>query len=156
MTPRSTAARAAASLTGLALAVLMLAPSPVQAQTPTGYSKQAVATTNDVRVDHDRAKLRGSDCLRSFARKQAQAMADQGDIFHQDLGKILSGCQMKLVGENVAVGYATGASVVKKGWMKSPDHRKNLLDKRYRVVAIAARKGADGRWYVSQVLGRHS
>ena len=40
------------------------------------------------------------------------------------------------------------------GWMKSEDHRANILERRYRRMAIVARKGDDGRWYVSQVFGR--
>jgi len=61
---------------------------------------------------------------------------------------------MRLVGENVAAGFPSGRSVVIDGWMKSEDHRANILERRYRRMAIVARKGDDGRWYVSQVFGR--
>ncbi len=37
--------------------------------------------------------------------------------------------------------------------MHSDGHRANILNRGYRVMGIAARKGADGRWYVAQVFG---
>jgi uncharacterized protein YkwD len=40
--------------------------------------------------------------------------------------------------------------------MKSEGHRRNILDRRFRLMAIAARKGDDDRWYVAQVFGRRS
>ena len=38
--------------------------------------------------------------------------------------------------------------------LKSPDHRETLLDRKFRLMKVAARKGDDGRWYAAQVLGK--
>lgn len=139
-----------------ALLVLTIVPAqPALAGTTAGsYGRAAFRTTNHQRAEHDRVRLRKGDCLRGFARKQAARMAAREEVYHQDLQRILARCRMRLVGENVAAGFPTGRSVVVDGWMKSKDHRANILERRYRRMAIVARKGDDGRWYVSQVFGR--
>lgn len=80
-------------------------------------------------------------------------MAAQGRIFHQDLNPVLGRCGLRLVGENVAVGYRSGKSVVNDGWMRSPGHRHNILMGPFRVVAVGAAQDVAGRWYTAQVLG---
>ena len=149
---------AALAVTITTLCALTLAPAvPAQAATPAStYAHDAFVATNHQRVRHDRVKLIRSDCLQGFARMQARRMARKQEIYHQDLQKILDSCHLNRVGENVAVGFSSGTSVVNDGWMKSKDHRANILERRYRRMAIAARKGDDGRWYVSQVFGRHA
>ncbi|MFC4785340.1 CAP domain-containing protein [Nocardioides sp. MAHUQ-72] len=144
----------AATLVALATA-LTLAP-PAQAATAASYSAAAVKATNHQRAEHDRVHLKHSDCLQQFARRQAKRMARQERIYHQDLGVILEECRLSITGENVAVGFPTGKAVVNQGWMRSPDHRANILERRYRRIAVAARRGDDGRWYVSQVFGRRA
>ncbi|QKE00602.1 CAP domain-containing protein [Nocardioides marmotae] len=137
----------------LAAAVLVL-PPPAQAATPAKeYAAQAFATTNKVRANHDRARLKQGACLRKAAARQAAAMAEQERIFHQDLTPLLESCGLSMVGENVASGYPTGKAVVRQGWMTSPGHRANILRKGYTRMGIAARKSG-GAWYVAQVFGR--
>lgn len=141
-------------LLALALAPLA-APSPASAAAPVQkYANQAVAATNAVRTNHDLRRVKKNPCLRKAAAQQARKMANQGRIFHQDLGPILSRCNLRMVGENVAVGYPTGRAVVHQGWMKSPGHRANILNGQFNRVGIAARRGDNGQWYVAQVLGR--
>ena len=81
-------------------------------------------------------------------------MAHREQIFHQDLGVLLRTCGLSTAGENVAYGYPTGRSVVNNGWMHSEGHRANILNPAFKLMGIAARKGHDGSWYVSQVFGR--
>jgi len=137
----------------LTLAVTVLGP-PAQAVTPESYSQAAVRATNAVRRSHHRHTLRVDSCLQRAADRQAARMAAQRRMFHQDIGATLRACHLTIVGENVAVGYSTGRGVVRNGWMKSPPHRANILHRSYRLIAVGARKGGDGRWYASQVFGR--
>lgn len=118
------------------------------------YAKQAFAATNNVREVRDKVRLRHSDCLQKFANAQANLLADLDDLVHQDLGPILDKCKLNLAGENLALGYATGKAAVKDGWMHSPGHKANLLEKRYRLMAIAARQTEKGRWVAVQLFGR--
>ena len=135
------------------LVLVGLTPATAQASPATDYANAAFKATNERRVAHDRVRLSRGDCLQRYARRQAIRMAEQRRMFHQDLGPILRRCGQSMVGENVAYGYPTGRAVV-RAWMNSSGHRANILEPRYRRMGLAARKGSDGRWYVSQVFGR--
>ena len=80
-------------------------------------------------------------------------MAVQERMFHQDLGPVLRRCGLSYVGENVAYGYSSGRSVV-AAWMHSEGHRRNILDRQFRLLGIGARQSDDGTWYAAQVFGR--
>ena len=138
-----------AVLTGLTDPAVALTPTPEQR-----YGRQAVTASNNAREQHGLRELRVNDCLKDFARKQAKAMAAEEEMYHQDLGPIMSTCGLSTVGENVAYGYGTGRSVVWDGWMESEGHRANILSTSYRLVAVAARRSDDGTWYAAQVFGR--
>ena len=151
-------ARSLARLLALVLVVLttlgVAAAPAAQASASVDYAAQAFTTTNAKRAAHGLDRLGQNECLRQMAVAQAKAMAAKQQMFHQDIARALDGCKMNLVGENVAYGYDNGRAVVSKGWMRSPGHRANILEADYRLMGIAARKGADGRWYVAQVFGR--
>ena len=144
----------------LALAAVMLVPagSPAGAETRANisYAHNAVTATDAVRANHAMVTFAFSDCLARFAWTQAHRMARQHRIFHQDLGAPMRTCHLTYAGENIASGFATGSKVVYDGWMKSPLHRANILSVHYRRMAIGAVRSDDGRWYVSQVFGRHA
>lgn len=154
--------RLGTAVLGLALACAVLVlPAGTSAQAaPAGssggaqkYASAAFKATNQARTKRDLGKLQQHPCLRKAAAMQAKKMAKKREIFHQELGPVLERCGLSTVGENVAYGYATGTTVVRKGWMKSPGHRRNILDQQFTAMGIAARK-AGGQWYVAQVLGR--
>lgn len=140
---------------GLTLVVARASPAHAGALGAVAYAGQAFRATNHQRATHDRHRLGHSDCLHRFARRQAVRMARRARIYHQDLDRVLRRCHMDFVGENVAVGFTSGESVVDAGWMKSPDHRENILEPGFRRMEVVARRGADGRWYASQVFGHH-
>ena len=140
--------------------------APAQAAAPTAaraataraeattYQRDAIAATNAQRADHHRVALKKKKCVQRFAEKQARRMAHRDTMFHQSLGPIQRRCGLSLVGENVAYGYPDGTSVVDAGWMSSPPHRANILERHYRLIGIGARQSRDGTWYASQVFGR--
>jgi uncharacterized protein YkwD len=133
------------------------ASAPAQAQSSAGkYAQQAFAATNANRTNNALKVLKPSDCLKRAAVRQAKAMAQSEQMFHQDLGAVMRECKLDTAGENVAYGYRTGKSVVNDGWMNSEGHRANILNPSFRLMGIGARKGHDGRWYVAQVFGRRA
>ncbi len=160
-TPRT--ATSAVLLTMLALLTALLPAAAVQADTEpsaktvqqsvTQYQNQARAATNNKRAAHDRVKLKRGKCVQRFARKQARRMANQGRMFHQDLGPIRNQCNLSMVGENVAYGYPTGRKVV-RAWMHSKGHRRNILNRKFRLLGMAVRYADDGTPYAAQVFGR--
>ena len=141
----------------LAVAVIVtgaLVASPAPAATPaeTTYGKKVHQRVNTVRANHDLKRLRKNACLQRFANRQAEAMAKQKRLFHQDLGRIQEACGVGWVGENVIAGSGTPRQQVKR-WMKSADHRANILRKQFRITGVAARRSG-GVWWVAQVFGR--
>ena len=149
--------RAVAPAVTLALLATGLGTAPAQAQTPEArYAAQATTATNAHRAQEGLRELRATDCLRKAAVRQAKVMAQREQLFHQDLGAVLSACHLNTAGENIADGYPSGRSVVDDGWMHSEGHRDNILDPSFTLIGIGARRGHNGRWYVSQVLGGRS
>ncbi len=136
------------------LVVLVGTPVPAQASAATDYANAAFRGTNDRRAAHDLRRLSRGDCLQDFARRQARRMANQQRMFHQDLGRVMSTCNLVAAGENVAYGYSSGRATV-RAWMHSPGHRANILSRTYRGMGLAARKSG-GVWYVAQVFGKHA
>ncbi len=164
-TPRSAggvARSARVVLLALALVVTLLVAQPVQSAEAAPASKQARAygaaaekATNVQRVAVGKRKLKADGCLAKWAAKHAAKLARKGGgIRHQDIRKVLRDCRLTMVGENVAMGYPSGKSVVKQGWMKSPGHKRNLLEKRYTRGEVVARRSASGTWYAVQLFGR--
>jgi uncharacterized protein YkwD len=139
----------------LATGTPLLLAEPASAASPAAerYGDAAFKVTNEKRVKHDRSRFKRQACVQKWARKQARRMARQERMFHQDLGPVLDDCGLSRVGENVAYGYPTGRAVV-RGWMRSEGHRANILDRRFRLMGVAARKSDDGTWYAAQVFGR--
>lgn len=141
------------ALAALALLATLLVP-PASAVTQARYDRQAIHATNARRADHGLHLLRRNRCLQRFAAMQAHRMAARHMIFHQDLHAPLRRCHLSWAGENVAQGFPTGWAVVNIGWMRSREHRANILSRHYRLIGLAAVR-SHGVWYVSQVFGRH-
>ena len=99
-------------------------------------------------------RLKKGACLTRAAERWARQMARSGRLTHQRLGPVLTGCHVSWAGENIAVGFPSGASVVTRGWMRSSGHRANVLRPQYRLMGVGAARDRHGRWWVSQVFGR--
>ncbi len=95
--------------------------------------------------------LKAQSCVDSYAESQAEAMAAEQRMYHQDLGPILDACDLRRVGENVAYGYTTGADVT-AAWMDSPGHRANIVQADYRLLGVSAAQASNGQWYAAQVF----
>ena len=153
-TPRRKYSLAMMALVTIGLLAGPLSP-PAVASVSGSYEHAVNVHSNRHRAAHDRVALKKSTGLDRYAERQARRMAKKQRMYHQSMGPILRKCHLSQVGENVAVGFSKGKSVT-AAWMKSPGHRKNLLNKRHRLVGVGAYRDAHGRWYVSQVLGRRA
>ena len=116
------------------------------------YEADVVTTTNQERTSRGITALTTQTCVNQFANTHAARMASEKRMYHQDLGPILTVCNLNGVGENVAYGYASGTAVT-AGWMGSAGHRQNILNPSYRLLGVGAAQDADGRWYAAQVFG---
>ena len=135
-------------------AVLALTAAPAPAATPAEvkYGNKIIKMVNNIRENHNRVELRKNRCLQRFANRQAERMANQRRLFHQDLGRIQRACGVGWVGENVARGNISANQMVGL-WMNSPGHRANILNRPYRLTGVGARRGG-GQWWAAQVFGR--
>lgn len=116
--------------------------------------------TNLTRKQHDKPPLTVVSHLTVVAQRHAINMARQQKMQHtlDDKGvtdrlKDVS-YQFQAYGENIAVGFLNGKTVV-QGWLKSAGHRKNLLDEDnvgYTQIGIGAHRDTKGRWYFCQVF----
>jgi uncharacterized protein YkwD len=64
-----------------------------------------------------------------------------------------AGYMWSAVGENVAAGQTTVASVM-TAWMNSPGHRKNILNGNYKHIGVGITRGSNGVYYWCVVFGR--
>jgi uncharacterized protein YkwD len=93
--------------------------------------------------------------LTRAARAHSQEMVEMDYMAHNSFdgesvkhrlerfGYTFSGYSYYLYGENIACGCGSRGSPdsIFKGWMQSPGHRSNILEKRYRQVGIGVRGG---------------
>ena len=135
-----------------AVVALTAAPAPAATPAEVRYGNKIIKLVNNIRDNNDRVELRKNKCLQRFANRQAERMANQRRLFHQDLGKIQRACGVGWVGENVARGNISANQMVGL-WMNSPRHKANILRRPYRLTGVGVRK-AGGQWWAAQVFGR--
>jgi uncharacterized protein YkwD len=119
---------------------------------------QIVKATNRVRRAHKLPPLKVNAKLTKAALGHARNMARKGRMTHvlngQGPGDRIrqAGYQWSVYAENVAWGWK-GVKRVMRGWMKSPPHRKNLLNRDVTEigVGVAYRKGVP---YYCQVFAK--
>ena len=105
--------------------------------------------TNDDRVERS---IRGLDLHRrmsELARKHSMKMAARGSLFHtkDPVATYLHGRRWRIWGENVGVTDGS-LSGLQSEFMSSIPHRHNILNNRFRDVAVGVAR-ADGRVWVT-------
>ena len=98
-------------------------------------------SANQERARRQLPLLKWDDALAEAARQHARAMARQHGFAHQLPGEPslsqragASGAHFARVGENIALGTDSGE--IHDGWMESPGHRANILDKGYTALGV--------------------
>jgi uncharacterized protein YkwD len=100
--------------------------------------------------------LRANPLLDKAAQKHAEDMLARGYFAHESPGGGTvrerakeAGYDWREIGENIAEGQLTVDEVM-DGWMKSPGHRRNILDPGFTELGtgVVAAKGKDGEYRV--------
>jgi hypothetical protein len=106
-----------------------------------------VELTNDERAQNAAPALVRSSVLDAAATLKAQDMAAQGYFSHDSPSGLTPWHWFETVnypfvhaGENLAV-YFTDSREVVEAWMKSPTHRANIVDSKYREIGIGTARG---------------
>jgi uncharacterized protein YkwD len=119
-----------------------------------------VDMTNEARRKEKLPLLKPNPVLFRVARAHSVNMARQEVLDHELDGKkphervLAAGYSASWSGENIA--YASGQVSLEQtfqGWMDSPGHRRNLLNKRFQEIGIGVARAANGDMYYTQVFG---
>ena len=105
-----------------------------------GPDAEVVRLQNNIRQSHGVQLTFTKSDLTSFAVQRCAQI--QSNFSHAGF-RVLPG--YREMGENIARGYSTPASVV-NAWMNSPSHRSNILYARFDSVGVA--KCAGDHWVV--------
>lgn len=125
--------------------LLAFALAPATAAGSTTASNLLTAM-NEARADHGLAPLRMNAQLRRAALQHSLRAIRRNVFTHAGLVPRLqrNGVQGPYVGENLAwgVGSSSRAAHIVSSWLRSPSHRRNLLDPRFRLVGLGVAKGS--------------
>ena len=115
------------------------------------------------RVNAERAErgippVEWDDQLAALARQWSREMAATQDLRHQDLRAVLEGGQVggyTSLGENIF--SSTGqvpAGTLHAGWMRSEDHRGNVLEPAWDRLGVGVHCADDGSVWAAQEFGQ--
>lgn len=124
--------------------------------------KEIFELANTIRREHGLEPLIWIDELANIAFEHSRDMAENNFFDHQSPSKGSPDDRARVagfqgVGENIAAGYLD-AETVFGAWMKSPDHRANILDPDYRFTGVGFYREDDdsdcfnGRYYTQEFL----
>ncbi len=128
-----------------------------QDNTLSAYEREVVALTNRYRAQYGLSPLTIDTHLSEIARMKSLDMHDKRYFDHNsptygspfDMMKRF-GVTYRTAGENIAMGYRTAQSVV-DGWMNSPGHRANILNKSFTKIGVGY--VADGSYCTQMFIG---
>jgi uncharacterized protein YkwD len=145
--PRTALARIALVATFLT-AFTALAPSAHASTLST--RERMYRATNESRLNNGVHKAYIHYTMSSLARQHSIAMANRGYIFHtaNPSSFYLKGVRWSTWGENVGVTSGTVGGI-EQAFMRSPDHRANILNRSFRRVAVGTYRDADGFLWVT-------
>lgn len=113
---------------------------------------------NQERLERGLQPLQWDETLHRAAERHAGEMAARESISHQYPGEAglaargrAAGARFTVIAENVAEAWS--APVIHDAWMRSPEHRANLLDPRVNAVGISVYR-RDGQLYAVEDFDR--
>ena len=102
--------------------------------------------------------------LAQIARNYSRKMASESFFSHYDsdghsvVDRVRnSGVRgWSKIGENLfyCAGYSEIDSLAVRGWMNSPEHRRNILDRQFTATGIGIARSRNGQVYITQVFIR--
>lgn len=117
--------------------------------------RDVVRLTNDERVKAGLPALTYNSVLEKGAMIRAQEIIESFSHTRPDGSKFYTvfdgSYAFSAMGENLAAGFNTAASVV-DGWMNSEGHRANILKEVYTQIGIGIKKDKEGRIYWVQIF----
>ncbi len=138
---------------------VMAAPAATAASSNAVFANQVEASiikyTNQQRRAHKKRALRANACVDRYAEGWGTHLARTNTFYHRNYRQILRGCHRSYASENIARYSATlrspdaVAKVMVRMWMRSPGHRKNLLQGKVRLIGVGVQRSANGRSWIA-------
>jgi uncharacterized protein YkwD len=125
-----------------------------QRECPTGSTAEVLRLVNEVRRAQGRAPLADNAALDRAARTHTIDNVASQNLTHTGWVTYIrnAGYAAGFLGENIAYGYQSAASVV-QGWLGSSDHRANILSSSYRDSGVGCVMDSRGRLWWTQDFG---
>lgn len=145
----------------VAMVATMLPGTPASAAVVAGTTLEAqlVVLTNQQRAKVGCRAVPVNSRLTLAARRHSRDMAVRGFFSHTGTGGSTFVVRTRRAGynhglsENIGWGYRT-ASQMMVAWMKSPGHKRNILNCAARSVGLGVAYKSNGTPYYTQVFGR--
>jgi uncharacterized protein YkwD len=135
------------------LLVTLVAAGPAEPAAAAGLRGRMLHAVNRTRINHDLHRLRLNLRLSHRARHHSAQMAARHGIFHTtDLYGVVRRFGATSWGENVA--QAGTLQRVRKMWMRSPDHRYNMLLRAYDHAGVGVVRSHGWVWVTVMFYGR--
>jgi uncharacterized protein YkwD len=137
------------------------APAAPPTATISRVESKIVHCTNRQRAARGLPALRRNSVLRHAAKYHARNMLHYGFFAHRDVfgnspvdrvSRFGRRGAFRWIGENIAVGFWSPSEAC-RAWMASPDHRANILDRRFTMIGVGFARTAGGRTYYVQDFG---
>ena len=129
--------------------VSFLAPTKAEAAVNSA-EKQMASLINLARAMKGKPALGLSGSLSDLARRHSARMMSRNTIFHNPaLVRWVSDYRWRVLGENVGMGHSIYS--LHKAFMKSPGHRANNLNGRYRKVGVGV-TSKNGRIFITVIF----
>ena len=117
------------------------------------WEAKVLKLTNARRKAHGVKPLRAGRCPDHFAESWTKHMAKiqmRPPLDHQSLDPFFRRCDgITTAGENIASGYETPRALV-SAWMRSPGHRKNILNRQFHRIGVSGWRATNGTTYATQ------
>lgn len=124
--------------------------------------RHAFALINQQRASSGLEPLTWSDDAAKIARLHSENMANYDFFSHTDLNGLMVNDRAdslgikkwQAIGENIAYnqGFENPVEFAVERWMKSPKHRDNLLNSRWRESGIGIAIAENGKYYFTEVF----
>lgn len=131
-------------------------------KTNSSLERQAFDLINQKRAMLSLPALEWSDDVAKIARLHSQNMANYKFFSHTGMDGLLVNDRAddlgirrwQAIGENIAYnrGYENPVEFAVELWMKSPGHRENLLNSRWKESAVGVAVTEDGTYYFTEVF----
>ncbi len=134
-------------------------PPPAEASAAEREMEQDILDrVNDERAERGLAPVEWDEELAAVARSWSAEMARTEQLRHQDMGALLAReglSDLQGIGENVF--QSTGpvpAGTMHAGWMRSDDHRVNVVNHGWNRLGVGVHCAEDGSVWATQEFGR--